>query len=585
MVYYGNNMEITLQDDYNALTAFSWSDIPPFAVIMGKNGVGKSQLLRLIENSINQRDISIPNATISGIDIGKDKALLVDQWNISDPQVIGDSEKEQIIQQAQSEFRNFIQVNNIQFRGKKKRIFEDLVKQGLVSGSSLEDFASKLPSDFYIDEENLISHRLGYAFREYNQKFAELSMRIIRGNLNVSAELESFKEKNSQPPWDIFNEMMDMAGLGFKVIEPINMDKRPIYLYDTQGREIHWNNISSGEKTLIQLACWLLYKSLSSDAFPVILLLDEPDASLHPAMVKNLLSVITNSFVQDMGIKVLMSTHSPTTIALAPIGSIFELKKNPTNVEAINRDDAIGILSDGLVVVGVNTKYVFLEGKNDPDFYQSQYNSELRNHEFQAIPSLIFTPISVAPPGGVKELIKTVDRLDKTGLKGKVKGVIDLDKGNKGSANIEVLKRYSIENYIFDPLIVGLSLIYQGKVGVLSSTQGFTSNYTQMILGDAKLAQSIVDEVCAIFHSVADSNLTADKQKITVEILFGNKKSLTYQIPKWYVLISKADIEPNLVHKPSVLSSFINRKECLLVINALAIVFKDVDCIFHHLRI
>lgn len=58
-----------------------------------------------------------------------------------------------------------------------------------------------------------------------------------------------------------------------------------------------------------------IYKSSSDGAFPDILLLDELDASLHPSMIKNMIGVIEDIFLEQ-GIKVILVTHSPSTIAL-----------------------------------------------------------------------------------------------------------------------------------------------------------------------------------------------------------------------------------------------------------------------------
>ena len=43
-------LEITLPAGqfFKSLTSFKWADIPPFAVITGRNGVGKTQLLELL---------------------------------------------------------------------------------------------------------------------------------------------------------------------------------------------------------------------------------------------------------------------------------------------------------------------------------------------------------------------------------------------------------------------------------------------------------------------------------------------------------------------------------------------------------
>lgn len=572
-------MKISFESTYNAIEQFVWDSIPTLSIIIGKNGVGKSQLLKLIENTFNQNNTNIPNALIEGMSIGQDRALLVSEWTVSDPQIIGDNEKEQIINQLQSEFRNFLSGNQ-EFRGKKKFIFEYLKNNGISYDSSVEKFKSNIPEDFYLDEDNLMSHKLGYVFREYYRNFAETLVNASNNNLPIDEEVEKFKKNKGEEPWHIFNKMMITAGLNFTVKEPTTIEKHPILLFDTQGRNIQWSNISSGEKTLIQLACWLLYTTVSRNSFPKVLLLDEPDASLHPAMVKNLLSIVSKSIIDELGVRVIMSTHSPTTVALAPMGSLYELKKNPTKIESIDRKNAIEILSDGLIIVDENTKYVFLEGKDDPVFYKKQYINAINLHGLSKTPSLNFTPISVVPPGGVEEVIKLVGRLNETGLTGRVKGIIDLDSNNEKSNTINVLSRYSIENYIFDPLLIGLSLIYKGKTDILSSTNTFTARDIYTVLENRVVAQKIVDEICTVLEKAADTSLTLEKDKITVKIFFDLNKSLSYKIPKWYFNTKKDSLLNKILYRPSSISSLIKKQDNMVIIESSGIVFEDIYNIF-----
>ena len=45
-------MDIKFTGKYKSITAFEWLNIPKFAVITGPNGTGKSQLLKVIYNTI-----------------------------------------------------------------------------------------------------------------------------------------------------------------------------------------------------------------------------------------------------------------------------------------------------------------------------------------------------------------------------------------------------------------------------------------------------------------------------------------------------------------------------------------------------
>ena len=73
-----------------------------------------------------------------------------------------------------------------------------------------------------------------------------------------------------------------------------------------------------------------VYKASFDKHFPQVLLLDEVDASLHPSMMQNMLNVIEKVFLEN-GVKVILVTHSPTTIALAPEESVYVMNRSCKN--------------------------------------------------------------------------------------------------------------------------------------------------------------------------------------------------------------------------------------------------------------
>ena len=69
--------------------------------------------------------------------------------------------------------------------------------------------------------------------------------------------------------------------------------------------------MSSGEKVLISLVFYL-YSSQEKNVFPKLLLLDEPNAHLHPTMTQQFLNVVKNVLVDKFNVRVIMTTHSPS---------------------------------------------------------------------------------------------------------------------------------------------------------------------------------------------------------------------------------------------------------------------------------
>ena len=107
---------------------------------------------------------------------------------------------------------------------------------------------------------------------------------------------------------------------------------------------------------------------------PKLLLLDEVDAVLHPSMVAALVATLKSVFVAD-GTKVLMTSHSPMTVASLAEADIFRVVREDGHVEVrrSTKVQAIDELSEGLATVDAglkiasfdNTKVTLLtEGNN-----------------------------------------------------------------------------------------------------------------------------------------------------------------------------------------------------------------------------
>jgi len=91
-------------------------------------------------------------------------------------------------------------------------------------------------------------------------------------------------------------------------------------------------------------------------------------------MINDLLNVIRKVFIQNDS-KVILATHSPTTVALSE-ENIFEIKKgnNRDKIKKISKQDAVEILSEGFMTMEKGVKIfdaifkkeitIISEGKN-----------------------------------------------------------------------------------------------------------------------------------------------------------------------------------------------------------------------------
>ena len=142
---------------------------------------------------------------------------------------------------------------------------------------------------------------------------------------------------------------------------------------DDASLVINFDDLSSGEKTMMALAA-SLYRANTTKLFPSVLLLDEVDTALHPSMIDALMEALTDVFL-ERGMKIILVTHSPTTIALSPEESIFVMNKSGSNrLLKSDRSKALSVLTEGYMTFDEGLKLlddasgkdlcIFSEGKN-----------------------------------------------------------------------------------------------------------------------------------------------------------------------------------------------------------------------------
>ena len=241
-------------------------------------------------------------------------------------------------------------------------------------------------------KENFLPRQIGRIFLDYRTRVYEEYHELCDSNpteswlsLKQKAEEKHRQRYGGYTPWDILNDFLNAYGNFDYTISSPNEFTTNTYLHQSttpftpklvnskENLEINYDQLSSGEQILFALAL-CLFKSKSDNIFPKLLLLDEIDASLHPSMIKNLLNVIQEVLLKQ-GTKVILSSHSPTTISLAPEESIFVVNKHGENrIEKRDRKDALEILTEGFMTIDKGIKIldrisnkeisIISEGKN-----------------------------------------------------------------------------------------------------------------------------------------------------------------------------------------------------------------------------
>ncbi len=216
-------------------------------------------------------------------------------------------------------------------------------------------------STIHIALSKIIEEEKQFLFDEANKKL--WIMDIHEGKLTPAEVQEQSKlYANSVSPFELVNQVLnefdcngyqiDLSDHRVKVGMTLESFKLKVRLkHKVNNHVIEFSHLSSGEKTLMALV-FLMFQAGRQKHLPKVLLLDEIDASLHPSILKKLFDVITNIFIAKYKMNVILATHSPTTIALAPEDSIYLVHKNQEKIVTKEcKRDAISKLTEGFATL------------------------------------------------------------------------------------------------------------------------------------------------------------------------------------------------------------------------------------------
>jgi len=356
-----------------------------------------------------------------------------------------------------------------------------------------------------------------YIFQKYRDlKFSNDVKRYRERNRKKKNNLsdKKFREKYGPAPWDFVNGILTTAGLDFKIDHPEleydNLSAPPPYTPKLTKKstkdEVKFADLSSGEKVLMSLA-FALYHANDRQIlteFPRLVLFDEIDAVLHPEMQFHIVRIIDENLVQNLGVKVILVTHAPTTVAAAPDDAIFALNSGKSGLHNVPKENALNILLTGLPTLALSydgRRQVFVESGCDAEIYETAFHALKDNLNTQGR-SLSFIPVSKRDSsgsdgsGGCDQVKKFVGDMENGGNK-TVLGLIDWDGRNATDGRIHVLahgKRYALENLMFDPvLLVALIRHSLADKNILKFHK--QENFSNFSSWTAKRLQALVDEL------------------------------------------------------------------------------------------
>ncbi len=403
-----------------------------------------------------------------------------------------------------------------------------------------EEFAALLPPDFF-DHESSMPEQITKIFITYQTKHITASH---------YKEEEKFLKENGEAPWKIMDQIFKESSLPFTFNNPeeekFDMLKPfQFKIFDSNKMEVPFSDLSSGEKVLVSLVLFL-YNSDSRGIFPKLFLMDEPDAHLHPSMTSQFLRVVKNVLVDKHGVHVIMTTHSPSTIALAPDDSIFIMEKPTKIIKPSSKNQAIALLTAGLVFVAEGTKTVIVEDESDVTFYTEFYNQLLVNKSIKSEIPIVFIPASskMAEKSGGKTVVNDwAGKFFEAGHGSIIQGLIDLDSGNTSSKGVHLLKRYSIENYMVDPIVVYIALLNKATAPPIEGISlGFGDEHKVNSMSNSDL-QKIADKIHSDIKPLLVSSLTGytETENELYEETFQSDQKVMY--PKYLTIKRGKDLK------------------------------------------
>lgn len=370
---------------------------------------------------------------------------------------------------------------------------------------------------------------------------------------------DEFEKKYGPPPWEIINSALESSNLNYEINKPNEFEDRPftaLLKNKKTGAVIQFDELSSGEKILFATILCIYHNNNPNHTatYPPLLLFDEIDAPLHPSMTQLLLRTIKSIFIEKLNLKVILTTHSPTTVALAPEESLFSVDTKSNIVfNKITKDQAISTLLSDVPSINIhheNRRQVFVESHYDAKYFELLYKS-LKSQLISEI-SINFIASSKTKSGcdHVKEVVKMLVDAGNAS----VFGIIDWDTTNSDDGHIFVLgnsQRHSIENYLLDPLLISNlllreKLIDRKDIGLKpdESHMSFTS------MDNLRLQQAanfVIEKLKAnLDQPPTQTNVTTCEYTSNIKI----------SIPEWYLLMKGHDLECKLKNTFSSLKMY-----------------------------
>lgn len=297
-----------------------------------------------------------------------------------------------------------------------------------------------------------------------------------------------------------------------------------------------------------------------------LLLLDEPDAHLHTSMVKRYLEHLEQ--LTQQGVQIIMVTHRPDTIALAPEGSLFEMRRDGgrTSITKVqSRSELIGRLAADTIAVLPGVRVVLVEDEDDRKFHQWAYGQACKLGCLGVFPQLVFMPVLAKDPkrpggGGKTVVIARLAAFGQEGLGAVFRGLIDGDNETTPlPPGVVRLERYTLESYLADPIALYCAVVSSSDFDEqlqLSKQGGIgRGDFEELRKAGSDKLQQIAD---LVLSKLEEEALLRDRTRQRVK-LYGASTEVALEYPRWIFSATKTELRAAL----SKLHAGIFERNCL----------------------
>lgn len=502
---------VDIEDNFKSIRPCNFT-FPGFCVLTGKNGSGKSHLLEALTQPNSQgahARVSIKmddrgwkkchHGNIKRIPFGGLNPNINDKSSIRDVEVF--------IQETFDVLKGRIGKNQcVEFLNHVSTLKKIPVKQ-IQKEDLWENFDVK-----FMEGQDFFSNNLSLIFKYYARRHEQNFYNRYRKEKGFPVEAKILTEEEFQgvygpPPWDLVNSILERLKIPYRVNNPINDDRDAPFLLslesvDQPDVQIKPQDLSTGEKVLVSLAL-AIYNADHNLRKPDLLLLDEPDAGLHPSMSKYEVSILREDIFKKLNIPVIITTHSPTTLVALEGEEIYEKDRGVNEPRKVSKQEALHILTEDIpyLTVAMNKRRtVFVESSYDVFIYNSLFKTFYNDINLD----LSFVQFKKDKDGSNCEDVKRIASEFFKHEANIVYGIVDGDRNsngtikNVGKDNLLVAgngTRYAIENYILDPLLVALFLIIKKKRTFPDFSVTHLNGVPDIRHMDAAAAQSLVDHI------------------------------------------------------------------------------------------